>query len=130
VSVDAAAVCGRCAAGKGCGAGLLAGTSRTRLIEVQIAPGSEYKSGDEVVLTLAPSHLLRAATFAYGLPLGGVVVALGIAWYLNHALNDQSAVALALGGLVAGILLGRHYLNRDGCLKNLVPTISGQVVRQ
>ena len=124
VSVDAAAICARCAAGKGCGAGLLTGGNRSRLIDVQITPGLNLKAGDEVKLTLAPSHLLRAAIFAYGLPLLGVMVALGLAWYLNETLNDRFAVILAIGGLFAGAMFGRHFLNKDGCLKNLVPTIA------
>lgn len=124
VCVDAAVVCARCAAGKGCGAGLLTGSNRSRVIEVQLTPGMELKVGDEVQLTLAPSHLLHAAVLAYGLPLGGVVLALGIAWYVNQSLDDRFAIVLAIGGLVGGVLCGRHFLNKDGCLKNLVPTVS------
>ncbi len=124
VSVDAAEVCARCAAGKGCGAGLLTGSKRTRLIEVQLSPGMETAVGDEVKLSLAPSHLLRAAIFAYGLPLVGIVIALALASIVNQALDDQMAIALAISGLVIGGLLGRHFLNKDACLKNLVPTIA------
>ena len=124
VSVDAATNCARCAAGKGCGAGLLTGSKRSRLIEVQLSPGLGLKVGDEVKLELAPANLLRAAFLAYGLPLGGIIIALGVAGFLDRALDDQLAVLLAVGGLVGGVLLGRHYLNKDGCLKNLVPTIS------
>ena len=124
VAVDAAAICARCAAGKGCGAGLLTGSNRSRLIDVQITPGLDLKVGDEVRLTLAPSHLLRAAIFAYGLPLLGVIVASGIAWYLSETLNDRFAVILAIGGLLTGAMFGRHFLNKDGCLKNLVPTVA------
>lgn len=123
--MDTAKVCARCAAGKGCGAGLLTGAGQSRLIDVSVAPGLDLKPGDEVRLTLAPSHLLRAAILAYGLPLLGVLLALGIAWSLNHGIDDRFAVALAMGGLLTGTLLGRHLLNRDGCLKNLVPTVSG-----
>ncbi len=126
VSVDAAEICARCAAGKGCGAGLLTGSKRTRLIEVQLSPGMEIAAGDEVKLSLAPSHLLRAAIFAYGLPLVGIVIALALASVLNQALDDQLAIVLAISGLVVGGLLGRHFLNKDACLKNLVPTISGR----
>ncbi len=124
VSVDAAANCARCAAGKGCGAGLLTGSNRSRLIEVQLASGLGLKVGDEVKLALAPANLLRAALLAYGLPLGGMLIALGVAGFLDRALDDQIAVVLAVGGLAGGTLLGRYYLNKDGCLKNLVPTIS------
>ncbi len=124
VSVDAAAVCARCAAGKGCGAGLLSGSNRARLIEVQLSPGLGLKAGDEVKLTLAPAHLLRAAVLAYGLPLGGIVIAPGAAWFLNQSLDDHVAIALAIGGLLIGGLFGRHFINKEACLKNLVPTIS------
>ncbi len=124
VSVDAAQVCARCAAGTGCGAGLLTGASRFRLIDGDGPPGMDLKPGDDVKLTIAPSHLLHAAVLAYGLPLAGVVIALGIAWIMSRTLNDVLAVVLAICGLVAGALLGRHFLNQHGCLKNLVPTVS------
>lgn len=124
VSVDAAQVCARCAAGKGCGAGLLTGAGRSRLIDVNVPPGMDLKPGDDVKLALAPSHLLRAAVLAYGLPMAGVVIALGIAWIFSKAVNDVLAVVLSICGLAAGALLGRHFLNQDGCLKNLVPTVS------
>ena len=124
VSVEAAAICARCAAGKGCGAGLLTGSNRARLIEVQLSPHMNLKAGDEVKLSLAPSNLLRAAVLAYGLPLSGVVIALGTAWFLNESLSDRIAIALAMFGLSLGVLCGRHFLNKDACLKNLVPTIS------
>lgn len=122
VSVDRAFGCARCAAGRGCGAGLLA--VQSRLIDVRLVAGLALRPGDEVRLALAPSSLLRAALLAYGLPLAGLVTALGIAWYLKQSLADRPAVALAAVGLVAGLLVGRHFLNRDGCLRNLVPTIS------
>ena len=124
VSVDATAVCARCAAGKGCGAGLLTGRDRSRLIDVNVAPGMGLQVGDEVKLTLAPSHLLRAAILAYGLPLCAVIIVLAVAWIISGTLNDVVAVVLATSGLIAGALMGRHLLNRDGCLKNFVPTVA------
>ena len=124
VSVDAAAICARCAAGKGCGAGLLAGSNRSRFVDVPLTAGMQFKAGDEVRLSLEPSHLLRAAIFAYGLPLGGVILALGIAGYLNQSLDDRFAVVLAVAGLVAGVLFGRHLLSKDACLRNLALTIT------
>ncbi len=45
-------------------------------------------------MSLAPSHLLRAAIFAYGLPLVGIVIALAIASIMNQALDDQLAMHL------------------------------------
>ena len=65
-----------------------------------------------------------ASICCYGLPLGGIVAATAVAGFLDRALDDQLAVILAVGGLTGGVLLGRYYLNKDGCLKNFVPTIS------
>lgn len=124
VSVDAAAVCRRCAAGRGCGAGLLTGARQPKLIDAVVAPGMDLAPGDEVELTLAPTHLLRAAALAYGLPLLGVIVALGIAWYLDQALNDALAVLLAIVGVSGGAIVGRHFLKRESCLMNLTPSVS------
>lgn len=104
------------------------GANRSQLIDANVAPGMELKPGDEVNLVLTPSHLLRAAVLAYGLPLAGVVIALGIAWFVNHTLRDVLAVGFAMTGLVVGVLLARHFLNKDGCLKNLVPTVSARRV--
>ncbi len=45
VSVDAAAICPRCAAGKGCGAGIFGASKSVRRIEVSLAPGLEVSEG-------------------------------------------------------------------------------------
>ena len=124
VSVDPSKICARCAAGKGCGAGFLAGSNRARLIDVMATPGMKLQPGDEVELTLAPTHLLHAAFLAYGLPLLGVLVALGVAWVVGESLDDGFAAGLAMAGLGVGFLAGRHFLNKDRCLRNFVPSVS------
>lgn len=126
VSVEVSSACARCAAGKGCGAGLLGSGQRTRLLEVNLPPEWDLKVGDRVNLSLAPSHLLRAAGLAYGVPLGCVVVALGIGWAVAGRMSDALAVLLAAGALITGTLLGRHYLNRGACLRDFVPTVCGR----
>ncbi len=81
-----------------------------------------FPSGDELSALLA-----TFAVFGVGFvvrPLGGIIIALGMAWFFKQTLDDRLAVLLAIGGLVGGILVGRYLLNKDGCLKNLVPSIS------
>jgi len=86
ISADTATVsvvasgCPRCAAGKGCGAGLLASSEGSTQVDIQLSPGHFYRTGDAVTLTIASSSLLRAALLAYGLPLAGTVLALTTGW--------------------------------------------------
>lgn len=127
VAVERRAACPRCAAGKGCGAGLLSGSTRPALLEVSVSAGQRYREGDEVRLTLEPSHLLRATLLVYGLPLGGTVLMLLVGWLLMAPLSDPAAVGFAAGGLAAGLLAGRWQLNRRDCLKYFVPKIAGKM---
>jgi len=127
VAVERTAACPRCAAGKGCGAGLLSGTTRPAMLEVSISPNLSLSEGDEVRLTLEPSHLLRASLLVYGLPLAGIILMLVAGWFISSPLSDPEAIAYAIAGLAAGLVAGRWQLNRRDCLKQFVPTIDGLV---
>ncbi len=126
VTVERTAACPRCAAGKGCGAGLLGGTRTSALLEVPLSAACSLREGDEVRLTLEPSHLLRATLLVYGLPLAGIVLMLIAGWFISKPLTDAEAVAYAIAGLAAGLIAGRRQLNRHECLQRFVPTIEGK----
>ena len=126
VAVTASA-CPRCAAGKGCGAGLLARQDVPREIELELDDRLRLEVGDTVRLSLEPSKLLRAAVIAYGLPLAGVVTLPAAAWFLAGPLTEAAAVSAAGVGLVAGVLAARRSLRRDGCLRQFVPSIVARV---
>ncbi|MEX2122532.1 MAG: SoxR reducing system RseC family protein [Woeseia sp.] len=121
VSVEPASACARCAAGRGCGAGLTL-KGRTRLLDVKVAHGLALERGDRVRLELAPDHLLRAAWLAYGLPLVAMVVATGAANRIVGPGNDLVAVVFGALGLVIGVLTGRSILAKDDCLRHIAPT--------
>jgi sigma-E factor negative regulatory protein RseC len=125
VKVERTAACPRCASGRGCGAGLLSGSSQPALLEVSVPLRQQFSEGDEVRLTLEPAHLLRATMLVYGLPLLGIVVMLLLGWSMMRPLSDPQAIAFAAVGLAAGLVAGRWQLNRQDCLKHFVPKISG-----
>ena len=125
VEVPRSLGCARCAAGKGCGAGLTGADSQPRRIAALLATGLELNEGDEVSIELAPQNVLRAALIVYGLPLGGAVIGAGIA-YLAGA-GDLGAAFAALVGLAVGLAAGRRYLGRAACLKHFTPVITGRV---
>ena len=122
VEVAASAGCARCASGKGCGAGILGGSEKTRCIDALIAQGLEVRAGDRVSIQLAPANLMRAALLVYGLPLTGAIVASAAAWLLGT--GDSGAVAMALFGAGLGMLLGRLRLRKARCLRDFTPTVT------
>jgi sigma-E factor negative regulatory protein RseC len=127
VEVARTAACPRCAAGKGCGAGLLSGSRRAALLEVPLSPHLKVGEGDQVRLSLEPAHLLRASLLVYGLPLAGIVLMLVAGWLIARPLSDPEAVLYAGIGLAAGFFVGRWQLNRRNCLKQFVPKITEMI---
>lgn len=120
VEVDTAQTCPRCAAGKGCGAGLLQPGNR-RQIEVEIPDGMYPHVDDTVEVSLEPRNLLQAAATVYGLPLTGALA--GAAFAYAMALGDTGAAAAALLGLAGGLAVSRWRLRQGPCLRSLMPTI-------
>lgn len=126
VEVETMVACARCAAGKGCGAGLLVGPARKKQITVPHTNGLRLRRGDLVLLTMHPRRLLRAAVLAYGLPLFAAILALLLGNWLRNGLDDAAAVSLAAVGLAAGLLVGRRGLRQagSGCAASWMPVIS------
>jgi sigma-E factor negative regulatory protein RseC len=126
IDVDPAVACPRCAAGKGCGAGMLAVVGRgTRRVEASVPDGMVLAVGDRVAVSLLPENLLTAAAIAYGLPLAGAV--LGASTALYAAANDLMAAGAASIGLAAGILAARLRLRQGACLHRFVPVVHARV---
>lgn len=125
VVVAAPVACARCAAGKGCGAGLLTGPDVSRQVQVQVPEGMALDAGDRVTLCIGSRELLRGAGLAYGLPLLFMLVFVGIASLGGGPGADARAIPAAIAGLVAGIFLSRRILARDAACSHLVPVIDG-----
>lgn len=125
VSIKVEAACPRCAAGKGCGAGLITGAGRDREVEATIRPGLDIAENDIVEISLAPDNLLRAAAIVYGLPMLGAVAAAAIAYAFS--LGDAAAALAALAGLACGLTVSRWRLQQASCLRRFVPSVQARV---
>lgn len=125
VSVAAETACQRCAAGKGCGAGLITGAGGDRRVEATIRPGLDIAENDIVEISLAPDNLLRAAAIVYGLPMLGAVAAAAIAYAFS--LGDAAAALAALGGLACGLAVSRWRLQQTSCLRRFVPSVQARL---
>lgn len=122
VEVDKEAVCERCASGKGCGAGLFAGRSRSRQLVAAIASDLDIARGDIVRISMRPAKLLLAALIVYGYPLVAALIAAGIAF--SFALSDLGALLLVAIGAASGYWLARIALRGQQCVAMFVPVIS------
>ena len=125
VDVKAEAVCARCAAGRGCGAGILGARRGMRRLDVAVDERLGLAVGDTVSVELAPGNVLAAALVVYGLPLAGAAAGAALAFGLG--LGDAWAALTALCGLGAGVLAGRRRLQSSGCLARFTPTLTRAV---
>lgn len=123
VSVESPVACRRCAAGKGCGAGILVGADVNRQIQVKIPPGMVVSEGESIELVIGPRFLLRAAMLAYGLPLLAMIVTLSLAWMLIGNPGDAIGVLLAAFGLVVGLVIGRRMLQQESICEQFLPSV-------
>lgn len=121
IAVEIVSACPRCAAGKGCGAGILAPGGAERQVEANVRPGLAIAVDDIVEISLAPDNVLRAASIVYGLPMLGAVIGASLAY--TFGLGDAAAAVTALLGLATGLAIGRWRLGQDDCLRRFVPTV-------
>lgn len=126
VEVDSPVACKRCAAGRGCGAGIFQASEQSREISVRIPADMAVREGDFVELTIGPKFLLRAAMLAYGLPLVSMVLFPGLAWLIMGGIPDIVGISLAVAGLAAGLVIGRNILRRESVCEQFVPAIGSR----
>jgi sigma-E factor negative regulatory protein RseC len=122
IDVDVGTACPRCAAGKGCGAGLLVGSSRLRRVEASFNASLDLTEGDNVEIELTPKNLLQAALIVYGLPMLGAIAAAGFAYVM--VLGDAAAASAAIVGLLGGLVVSRWRLQQTACLGSFVPRVA------
>ena len=125
VDVEAGAACARCAAGRGCGAGVLSGRAGNSRLEVLVDPDLELAEGDVVGIELPSRDVLGAALTVYGLPLAGAIFGAALAHLAT--LDDGGSAAMAIGGLFLGVVISRRRLQDASCLARFTPTVSRRV---
>jgi len=125
VRVEERFVCPRCAAGRGCGAGIFA-REGPRLVEVNLPPEVTFRVGQPVSLSLEPERLLHAAWLVYGIPLLALIAAAVVAGYvIPGGASDAVALAMVVAGLLCGGWWARRRLRDAGCAGRFVPSLNG-----
>jgi len=113
VSCRNQAGCQRCAEGRGCGGGLLGRLLGDRLREIRVVSDrKDLQVGDQVVIGLGDSVLLKASLVLYLMPLILMFGMAALFSFASQADGDISSVAGAILGLSAGLWLARRYGRR------------------
>lgn len=123
VDVPSSALCSRCAAGRGCGAGLFGSGSAQQFVDVSLPAVNHFRVGDKVTIGIESSSLLQASWLAYGFPLAGALLFIGLGLITTRPLGDWSAAGLALSGMAAGWLLSRAKLGKPQCARKFRPVL-------
>lgn len=125
VVVTAAPMCPRCAAGRGCGAGIFHSGTNYPSMRIALPPSLRVEVDDEIRLAIDPRKLLLGAGLAYGIPLVAMVVALFVAQWVFGGMGDMGGIVVASGGLLTGMAVSRIYLARKPACKELIPVVQG-----
>ena len=102
--------CDQCELNKGCGTGALSRLIGRRPRPLVIDSEQDCEPGDQVVLELPESALVRASLLLYGLPLLGLLLGGLLAALL--ALAEWLVTVIALFGLFAGFKIAAKFTQR------------------
>lgn len=121
VEFQRASVCGHCELEQGCGTGaigrLLGHRSKPLVIETE----QNLQPGDQVLLGMSESVLVKASLMIYGLPLIGMMLVGSLVYRLSAA-PEWLVVVAAGAGFFAGFKIAT-YLTRALAQNRLSPVI-------
>ena len=119
--------CESCSVNKGCGTAILSKVVGTKVNVVQMANPDNLRLGDQVVLGLEESALVKGSFTVYMLPLL-LALAFGLfgeflRFELMSPAGEWLTILFAGLGLVCGLLWARHVLTRQHCRDQYHPVI-------
>lgn len=110
VEVIQRSTCGSCAVRQGCGQHLVAKLTG-RVQQIRVLPGSasleQISVGDQVVIEIQESVVVRGATVVYLLPLVALIAAAAFSYFQQWP--DGITALFALAGFIVGALLVRWH---------------------
>lgn len=127
VACESQQACELCAAGRGCGGGLLGRVLGTRLLEVRAVSGhGEVAAGDSVEIGLEESAVLRGAIITYVLPLLAVLVGVVVGWSIGPPASDGWQLLGVAVGLAVGLTAVRRMSRRVASDRRYQPVVLGR----
>jgi len=117
VDSERASTCTSCAVSKGCGTGAIARVLGRRRVRMRVLNRIGARVGDDVVIGISETGLLRGSLAVYAAPLSGLFAG-ALAGYamagrfLPEWPADPAAIAGALAGFIAGLVWLRGFSRR------------------
>lgn len=123
--------CGQCAAQKGCGTNVFSKVLGNKMVEFKAINTTDASAGDEVVLGLRESVLLKSAILMYVLPLLSMFAFALLTIAVGHVLSvtiSQAWISLfAVLGLLCGFLCVRQFARFHEMDERYHPTVLRRV---
>ena len=123
--------CGQCAAQKGCGTNVFSKVLGNKLVEFKAINKTNAMAGDQVILGLHESVLLKSAVLMYVLPLVSMFVFALLSSFIGEALGvtvSQGWISIfAVFGLLAGFVWVRYFMRNHQTDEKYHPTILRRV---
>ena len=105
--------CGQCSAQKGCGTSVFSKVLGNKLVEFKAINKIAASAGDQVILGLHESVLIKSAAMMYILPLLAMFLFAMLATYIGQSFGNelsQAGISLfAMLGLLAGFIGARLF---------------------
>ncbi|MGB5438050.1 MAG: SoxR reducing system RseC family protein [Gammaproteobacteria bacterium] len=104
--------CGACNVRKGCGTAVLAKVLGRRRVHLRVINRIHAQVGDEVVIGISESGLVRGSLAVYAAPLAGLFAGAIAGNALGHNFLPGRPDLLAIAGALAGLAAGLFWLRR------------------
>jgi sigma-E factor negative regulatory protein RseC len=104
--------CGGCSARNGCGTAAVAKVLGKRRLRLRVINRISARVGDNVVIGISESGLLRGSLAVYAVPLLGLFMGALIGSILDSQLFSVGSDTLSIAGAAAGFTAGLVWLKR------------------
>ena len=104
--------CGSCAVRKGCGTSAIAKVLGQRRVRLRVLNRINASVGDDVVIGIAESGLVRGSLAVYAVPLIGLFAGALAGQLLGRQVFDTQSDLLAIFGAISGFVAALIWLKR------------------
>ena len=127
IESERTSTCGGCAARRGCGTGAIAKVLGRKRMQLRVVNTIDAGPGDQVVIGIAESGVVRGSLAVYAVPLAGLIAgalagqAAG-AW-LGAGTTDLPSIAGAVAGLAGGLAWSGRFSRTTGTDPSYQPVL-------
>jgi sigma-E factor negative regulatory protein RseC len=104
--------CGNCAVRKGCGTSAIAQVLGQRRVRLRVLNRIQARVGDEVVIGISESGVVRGSLAVYAAPLFGLFAGALAGQVLGNSVLEMQSDLPAVAGAIAGFVAALAWLKR------------------